>query len=280
MAKKLTERRKTMQITKTQEAASPDVKYVGPVVPEADVGRRRVKKGPQPAQVDLPEEEDDTIRIPIMVKADTDATLAAVRESLEALVEESSHDIVLDWVNVGVGPITSAEVRIAKQAGATIFTFGLGKRKNDIKKILDIERVEARDHSIIYALMDDAKKAIAKYLPPIVEDVVHGKARVQALFDIKGSHVAGLKIMDGKMFKEKTTLQGTSLPCHYRVLRGGILVTPEEERLKAASLKIIKDDVVEVKKGDECGLVLEDFDDIQVDDVIECYSTRVNHVFT
>jgi translation initiation factor IF-2 len=288
LAKQLTERRKTMQIEKDQAAATLDVPPPQPQQEDDEAEpvarKRRQRRGLQSFQVDVAD-DDGSIRIPMVVKADTDATLAAVRESLQGLVEESSHPIVLDWVNVGVGPITTAEVMIAKQVGATIFTFGLGKRKNDVKHVMETEGVDTRDHSIIYALMDDAKQTIAKYLPPTVEDVLHGKGRVQAIFNIKGSHVAGLKVLDGKLFKENSALQGGggSLPCHYRVIRNGEIISPSAEDdapLKVSSLKKVKEDVVEVKKGEECGLVLEDFDDIQVDDVIECYSTRVTHAFS
>ena len=110
--------------------------------------------------------------------------------------------------------------------------------------------------------------------------VIHGKATVQAVFDVTDSNnksvsVAGLRVMDGTLFKLKSKAdsdKSLSLPCFYRVLRSGEVIVSEDEKLKAISLRKVKEDVDSVRRGDECGLGLDGFNDIKEDDVIECFS--------
>jgi len=110
--------------------------------------------------------------------------------------------------------------------------------------------------------------------------IVHGKATVQAVFNVtdankKSVSIAGLRVNDGTLFKLKSKAgdNGDSpLPCFYRVIRNGEVIVSEEDKLKAISLRKVKDDADSVRRGDECGLGLDGFNDIKEDDVVECYS--------
>ena len=109
--------------------------------------------------------------------------------------------------------------------------------------------------------------------------VVHGKATVQQVFDVTDSNkksvaVAGLRVTDGSLFKLKSKAEEgrLSLPCYYRVIRNGEAVMSEEEKLKAVSLRKVKEDVESVRRGDECGLGLDGFNDVKEGDIVECYS--------
>jgi translation initiation factor IF-2 len=113
--------------------------------------------------------------------------------------------------------------------------------------------------------------------------VVHGKGTVQAVFEVTNSSkntvsVAGLRVTDGNLFKAKSKADGDgglSLPCFYRVIRNGEVIKSEEDKLKAVSLRKVKENVDVVRRGDECGLGLDGFDDIKEGDIIECYSIQV-----
>ena len=117
-------------------------------------------------------------------------------------------------------------------------------------------------------------------MPIRLEEKIHGKGVVQAVFDVTDAKkqtvsIAGLRVTDGNLFKakSKTKIVGEeSLPCFYRVLRDGELVTPEVQKIQASSLRKVKEDVDSVRKGEECGLGLTGFNDLMEGDVIECFS--------
>lgn len=166
------------------------------------------------------------------------------------------------------------------ESDAAIFSFGkVGIADKDTKALAETDEVPIRNHDIIYRLLEDAKEYFAKYLPTTDEVVVHGKATVQQVFDVtdankKSVAVAGLRVTEGNLFKLKWKADdgSSSLPCYFRVIRNGEAVMSEEEKLKAVSLRKVKEDVETVRRGDECGLGLDGFNDLKEGDIIECYS--------
>lgn len=220
-----------------------------------------------------------TIRIPVLIKADADGTLAALRESLVAIGDESSLDMVIDPIGHGIGPINTSDVQLAKDSNAAIFSFNVKQNDKDALSLLDSEDVLFKSHNVIYSLLDDAKEIFAEYLPASRVEHVHGKGTIQAVFEINNSanraKIAGLRVTDGSFWKDKTG----GLSCHYRVFRNGEQVSPEGEHVTASSLKRVKEDVEEVKSGDECGLGLEGFAVYEEGDVVECYSVEDKRVF-
>jgi translation initiation factor IF-2 len=221
---------------------------------------------------------DGMIRIPVVVKADADGSLSAVRESLINMGNNSKHNVIIDPISEGVGPVTASDIQLAKESDAAIFVFGLKIDQATLNQA-EAEEVVLRSNDIIYSLLDEAKKVYGAYLPRIRVEHVHGKAKVQAIFIIDGDDgkesVAGLQVLDGSLYKDKVKINNDKLQCHFRVLRGGKQITPEEVLIRASSLRHVKELVESVRRGDECGLALSGFSDFEAGDVVECYSIEM-----
>jgi translation initiation factor IF-2 len=228
------------------------------------------------------EEDAGTIRIPVVIKADSHGALEAVRDALVSIGTESKLDIVIDPVEMSTGVVTTTDVRMARESDAAIFCFGkVGIADKETKTLAETEEVSIRNHLIIYRLLEDAKDIFAEYLPVEYETKVHGKANVQAVFEVTDKNkasvsVAGLRVTDGNLFKAKSSGEKPLL-CFYRVLRNGDVVAGTEE-LKSISLRKVKEDVDSVKRGEECGLQLNGYNDLVEGDVIECYSIEEKRV--
>jgi len=212
---------------------------------------------------------DEPIRIPIIIKADADGTLHAVRESVLDIAKNcDKYNLVIDPIELGIGVPTLSDILLAKESQATIFTFGL---RGIDRKLAEENDVQVRTHDIIYSLLDDAKDIFADYLPYEDTEKVHGAATVQAVFTLnnkKEEKIAGLRVTNGTLFKEKCDEAGHA--CLFRVKRNGEYV--EEKGTRANSLRKSKEDAFTVRKGEECGLGLASFDDILEGDTIECFS--------
>ena len=220
---------------------------------------------------------DGTIRIPIIVKADADGSLSAVRDSLVSLGQSCEENkVVIDPVLEGIGDITANDIQMAKESNATIFAFGLKRIDQNILNIAESEDVTIRSNDIIYSLLDDAKVVLGKHLPLIPTEDVHGRATVQALFDINDGNetIAGLKVTEGQIYKDKATIDSKTIHCQFRVLRDGELVSAENGQT-ASSLRHFKELVDSVEHGNECGLGLSGFNDFKNGDVVECYSVKM-----
>ena len=228
------------------------------------------------------EEDAGTIRIPVVIKADSHGALEAVRDALVSIGTESKLDIVIDPVEMSTGVVTTTDVRMARESDAAIFCFGkVGIADKETKTLAETEEVSIRNHLIIYRLLEDAKDIFAEYLPVEYETKVHGKANVQAVFEVTDKNkasvsVAGLRVTDGNLFKAKSSGEKPLL-CFYRVLRNGDVVVGTEE-LKSSSLRKVKEDVDSVKRGEECGLQLNGYNDLVEGDIIECYSIEEKRV--
>lgn len=219
------------------------------------------------------------IRIPVIVKADADGTLAAIRDSLIQVGKQSSHNVFIDPVLVGVGPVLASDILFAKESNAGIFCFNI-KNEQLIEKLADEEGVTLLRDDVIYALLDASKNVFAKYLPAVPVEVIHGRARVKAVYDIGGvnSQVAGLNVIDGTLYKEKMKGESGMLSCQFRIIRDGKVISPEGA-LRATSLKRFKDDVNKVGRGDECGLSLAGHNGFEENDEIECFSIDMKREF-
>ena len=223
------------------------------------------------------EVENTAIRIPVIIKADADGTLAAVRDSLIKVGSQSSHNIFIDPILVGVGPVLATDIQMAKESNAGIFCFNV-KNEQLIEKLAQEEKVRLLRTDVIYSLLDESKKVFANYLPSIPVEVVHGRAKVKASYDIGGidTRVAGLSVLTGTLYKAKAKGESGTLSCQFRILRKGKIISPD---LRATSLKHFKDDVDKVGRGDECGLSLSAFNDYEVGDEIECFSVDMKKEF-
>lgn len=234
---------------------------------------RRVAKFHELAGLD---DDDGTIRIPIVVKADADGSLSAVRDSLISLGQKSSHKVVVDPVQEGIGDITITDIQMAAESNACIFAFGPKRIDQTMINLAESEGVTIQSNDIIYSLLDEAKLTLGRYLPATPFEKSHGKALVQAIFTIDGKDgketVAGMKVIEGNLYKSKNA---EGIPTNFRVYRNGELASPPGENVSGHSLRHFKKLVDSVRHGDECGLVLSGFDDIEEGDEVECYSMEM-----
>lgn len=227
------------------------------------------------------EEEDDQIRIPVVLKADADGTLAALRDTILAIQGESKLNLCIDPIEVSIGHVTPTDVNLAAESGAAIFCFNLkGSKDKTAMSLVASNKVEIRSHDVIYHLLDEAKDVFSAFCPATPVEKIHGEATVQAVFDINNNkdaeRVAGLMVSEGRLYLDKLKTESGSLNCEYRIKRDGTIVA---DGLKAKTLRRVKEEVKDVRRGEECGLNLLDYTDIEQGDVIECYSVEMKRIF-
>jgi len=219
-------------------------------------------------------------RIPVILRADGEGSLAALKESLVLMGKESTHNVIIDPIQVGIGPALPADVEIAKESHAAIVCFNV---KNDAAKEADRASVHVLRSDVIYSILDEARKYFGTYLPATPVEKFHGRAKVGAVFSIGGleTQVAGLQIQDGTLYRDKVpsgkTTRGPSLTALYRVIRDGKVLEETAKGLPSTSLKHYKEDVVEIGRGKECGLSLADFNGFEEGDIVECWSISMEH---
>ena len=191
----------------------------------------------------------------IVVKADVQGSVEAVKQSLLKL---SNEEVVVKIIHGGVGAINESDVTLAATSNAIIIGFNV-RPDATAKSIAEREKVDVRLYKVIYQAIEDVEAAMKGMLDPVFEEKVIGHAIVRQLFKASGvGTIAGSFVTDGKFQRG----------CKVRISREGEQIF--EGGL--ASLKRFKDDVKEVAKGYECGLVFEGFNDLQVDDIIEAYT--------
>ena len=194
-------------------------------------------------------------KLPVIIKADTQGSLEAIKGSLEKLKNE---EVKVDIIHAGVGAISESDVTLADASeNAVILGFNVrptGSVKEKAKQL----GVTIKTYSIIYDLIDEVKSLLSGMLSPIIKEETIGQAEVRETFHIpKVGTVAGCFVTDGVIERNAKA----------RVIRDGVVIYDSQ----ISSLKRFKDDVREVSKGYECGLMIENFNDIKVGDVIEAY---------
>ncbi len=196
-------------------------------------------------------------RLNIVLKADVQGSLEAIRASLEKVRNE---EVKVHLVHSAVGGITESDVELAK-AGENTLIIGFNVKPNTtIKDKADNYGVEIRSYSVIFELIDDIKALVGEMLSPIKELVSVGKAEVRNLFTVgKNLVIAGCMVTEG------TVTRGAEIKIH----RNGNVVYEG----KIGSLKRFKDDVREVKSGYECGIVVDGFNEFAENDIIETFKT-------
>ena len=193
----------------------------------------------------------------VIVKADVQGSVEAVRQSLEKL---SNDEVRVNVIHGGVGAVNESDVMLANASNAIIVGFNV---RPDAVAVQNAERdgVEMRMYRVIYDCIEEIEAAIMGMLAPKYRDVVMGKAEVRNVFKLSSAGtIAGCYVTDGKITRNSKI----------RVVRDGIVVFEDE----IASLKRFKDDVKEVASGYECGVGLQKFNDIKDGDVLEAYITE------
>ena len=192
--------------------------------------------------------------LPIIVKADVQGSVEAVKQSL---VKLSNEEVVVKVIHGGVGAINESDVSLASASNAIIIGFNV-RPDATAKSIADREKVDLRLYRVIYQAIEDVEAAMKGMLDPVYEEQVIGHAVVRQTFKASGvGTIAGAYVMDGKFQRG----------CSCRITRDGEQIFDGA----LASLKRFKDDVKEVATGYECGLVFEKFNDIKEDDMVEAY---------
>jgi len=190
----------------------------------------------------------------IIVKADVQGSVEAVKQSLEKL---SNDEVRIKIIHGGVGAITESDVNLAQVSNAIIIGFNVRPGAN-VAEAAENAKVDIRLYRIIYEAIEDIEAAIKGMLEPTYKEVVLGHAEIRQIFKVSGvGTIGGSYVLDGKITRN----------ADIRVIRDGIVV----HEGKLASLKRFKDDVREVMQGYECGLSIEKFNDIKEGDIIESY---------
>ncbi|XP_010264988.1 PREDICTED: uncharacterized protein LOC104602838 isoform X1 [Nelumbo nucifera] len=210
---------------------------------------------------DLSEEVPDRVEMPIVIKADVQGTVQAVTDALKSL---NSPQVFVNIVHVGVGPISQSDVDLAQACGACIVGFNIRNPPNSVSLAANRANIKIMLHRVIYHLLEDVGNFIVEKAPGTQETQIAGEAQVLNIFELKGRSkskgedvkIAGCRVLDGCVAKSSTM----------RLLRSGEVVFEG----CCVSLKREKQDVETVGKGNECGLVIRDFDDFQIGDIIQC----------
>ena len=196
--------------------------------------------------------KDDAKELNLIVKADLQGSAEALKQSLEKIKVD---DFKVNVISCSVGAITDTDIILASASNAIVLGFNV-RPTAAVRQTAAEKGVEIRLYSIIYKLLEDIEAALKGMLEPEYEEVVIGQAEVRNTFKIsKVGTVAGCYVTDG-------VIQSNSL---VRIIRDGIVVYEG----KMASLKRFKDDAKEVKYGYECGITIENFNDIKEGDIIE-----------
>ncbi len=192
--------------------------------------------------------------LPIIVKADVQGSVEAVKQSL---VKLSNDEVVVKVIHGGVGAINESDVSLASASNAIIIGFNI-RPDATAKSIAEREKVDIRLYKVIYQAIEDVEAAMKGMLDPVFEEKVIGHAVIRQIFKASGvGTIAGSYVLDGKFQRG----------CSCRIRREGEQIFDGA----LASLKRFKDDVKEVNAGYECGLVFEKFNDLKEDDEIEAY---------
>lgn len=193
----------------------------------------------------------------LIIKGDVQGSIEALKNLLEKIDIEGFHANV---VRASVGAITENDITLASASEAIIIGFNV-RPTSAVKQIADEQGIEIRLYSIIYRVQEDIEAALKGMLEPTFEEIVTGQAEVRETFKVsKVGTIAGCYVTDGVVKRDALV----------RVLRDGIVIYEG----KLASLKRFKDDAKEVRQGYECGLSIENFNDIKVGDVIEASQMR------
>lgn len=192
----------------------------------------------------------------LVLKADVQGTLEAITEALN---KQSTDKVKISVVHGGTGAISESDILLASASRAIIIGFNVRPAAR-IKDVAERENVDIRFYDIIYKLVDDIKSAMAGMLAPVQREVYLGQAEVRETFSVpRVGVIAGSYVADGKIARNAGV----------RLLRDGVVIYTG----RIASLKRFKDDAREVVKGNECGVGLENFNDVKIGDVIEAFET-------
>jgi translation initiation factor IF-2 len=190
----------------------------------------------------------------VIIKGDVQGSIEALAEALNKL---STQDIKLKIIHSSTGAITETDVMLASASNAIIIGFNV-RPDARVLEVADQEGVEIKLYDIIYNVIADVKAAMEGLLEPVYKEVVQGRAEVRELFKVpRVGTIAGSYVTDGKISRN----------AQLKLVRDGVVIYDG----KIFSLRRFKDDVREVATGFECGIGIENFNDVRPGDIIEAY---------
>ncbi len=190
----------------------------------------------------------------LILKGDVDGSVEALSDSFSKL---STEEIQINIIHKGVGAITETDVMLASASDAIIIGFNV-RPSGSAKQLADKEEIDIRNYSIIYDAIDDVRDAMEGMLSPEIKEEITGTAEIRELFKIsKVGTIAGCMVTDGKIYRSSKI----------RIIREGVVIHTGE----LTALKRFKDDVKEVSKGYDCGIQIKNFNDIELNDLIEAF---------
>ena len=191
---------------------------------------------------------------PLVIKGDVQGSIEAIVGALEKL---STDEVAARVIFAGAGGITESDVTLAGASGAAVIGFNVRAHK-EAREAAEQAGIEIRYYNIIYDLVDDVKKAMSGLLAPMLRETMLGNATILEVFKVsKVGNVAGCRVTDGVVERG----------ANVRLIRDNVVV----HQGKLSQLKRFKDDAREVVAGQECGMAFENYQDMKVGDVIECY---------
>ena len=199
----------------------------------------------------------------VVLKADVQGSIQAIRDSLESITSE---EVQIKIIHAGTGNVNESDILLAKATtDAIILAFHVDVEAN-AREEAERAGIEIRSYEIIYSLLDEVKAAMEGLLEPEIVEVPVGKAEVRQVFDLSSGLIAGSIVLEGKIVRSSDA----------RVYRGKDLI----HRGKISGLKRFKDDVKEVEKGFECGIMIDSYKDAKPGDVVEAVTkeTRVRRI--
>jgi len=207
-------------------------------------------------QLLLQREHGEATKLPVIIRGDVHGSVEAIVGSLNKMVEENE-GIEINVLHTGVGGITESDVILANASGALIIGFNV-RANTQARAMATRDKVDIRYYSVIYNVIDDAKALLTGMLAPTIREEYIGQAKIKEVFNItKVGKIAGCEVSEGAVKR------GSKV----RLLRDDVVI--HEGMLK--TLKRFKEEVKEVKEGQECGMAFESYDDLKEGDVIECF---------
>ena len=199
-------------------------------------------------------ENENLKQLNLIVKADVQGTAQAVKQSLEKI---SNEEVKVKVIHAVAGAVTESDVQLAKAAKAIIIAFNV-RPVGAAKEMADKGEVEIKQYSVIYQAIEDVEAAMKGMLDPIFEEKVIGNAEIRQTFKVSNvGTIAGCYVLDGKVERNAGV----------RIIRDSVVI----HEGKLASLKRFKDDVKEVAKSYECGIQIENFNDLKEGDIMEVF---------
>ena len=191
--------------------------------------------------------------VPVIIKSDVQGSFEAISSSLERL---STEEIKVQVIHAAVGGINESDINLANASNALVIGFNT-RADSNAKKLAEANSIEIRYYNIIYEIIDDVKAAMSGMLSPEKKEIITGNVAIRQLFSVGKLMIAGCMVTDG-LIKRNSKI---------RLIRDSMVIHDGE----LSSLKRFKDDVKEVKSGYECGLSLNDYNDLKEGDILEAY---------